>query len=133
MGLVELHQVVVTLDGIAVLAEADDKVLMHLFEGQVLVSDLTGLLIDLLLFKGEGGIVGAQFLYQRVLGAVEDTSGFQKLLGNDNLLVDVVDLVLAAQVVRLHSGILPFSCSELFAACSWLLVVLVCCLLPSTL
>jgi len=63
----------------------------------------TGLLIDLLLFKGEGGIVGTQFFHQLVFGAVVDASSLQELLGNGDLLGDVVDLVLAADIVGLHT------------------------------
>ena len=72
MGLVELHQIIVALQAVAVFAIAENDVLTHLLKGQVLVRVLSGFLGDFLRFKYEGGIVGAQFLHQRVLRAVED-------------------------------------------------------------
>ena len=81
------------LQGLAVLALANENVISHVFIGQVAIGLLAFLLFDFPQFHREGGVVAAKLHQNPIFVAVQRASGLVELLGQDNLAVDEVNFV----------------------------------------
>ena len=105
LNLRELLHLIEFLVSFAVLAIASDDVVFHVLICQVAIGLLAFLLLDLAQFDGEVRIFATNLNQSSVFRGVQDAGSLGKLLGQDDLGVDLRWLSEAGSAIRMTNGI----------------------------